>query len=82
MIKYIVNVIMSTSVEIEVEALNEKEAQTIALKKAEAEAEAKPFMPDDWDYEIETVFREEDFVDEEDGWCVSPWGLTPERRKF
>ena len=80
MTKYIVNVIMSTSVEIEVEALNEKEAQTIALKKAEAKA--KPFMPDDWVYEIETVFREEDFVDEEDGWCVSPWGLTPERRKF
>jgi hypothetical protein len=80
MAKYIVNVIMSTSVEIEVEALNEKEAQTIALEQAEVEA--KPFTSDDWDYEIETVFREEDFVDEEDGWCVSPWGLTPERRKF
>ena len=60
MAKYVVNVIMSTCVEIEVEAHDEDEAQSIAL------AEANPFMADDWSYDIDCVFRDGDDDEEEE----------------
>ena len=58
MAKYIVNVIMSTCVEIEVEAHDEDEAQAIALE------EADPYMADEWSSDIDSVYRDDD--DEED----------------
>ena len=61
MAKYIVEVIVSTGVEVEVEAYNEEEAQTIALKKV------NPSMIDDWDCEVEGVYRDgDDDYDDED----------------
>ena len=60
MAKYIVNVIMSTCVEIEVEAHDEDEAQTIAIE------EADPSMVNDWDYEIDSVYRDGDDDDEDE----------------
>lgn len=60
MAKYIVNVVMSTCVEIEVEAHDEAEAQTIAIE------EADPYMADNWDYDIDCVFRDDDDEDEEE----------------
>ena len=60
MAKYIVNVVMSTCVEIEVEANDADEAQTIAIE------EADPYMADDWDYGIDCVFRDDDDEDEEE----------------
>ena len=60
MAKYIVNVIMSTCVEIEVEAHDESEAQTIAIE------EADPFMTGDWDYKIDCVYRDDEDEDEEE----------------
>ncbi len=60
MAKYIVNVIMSTCIEIEVEAHNEEEAQTLAIEEAE------PFMANDWDYEIDCVYRDGDDDDEDE----------------
>ena len=60
MAKYIVNVIMSTCVEIEVEANDADEAQTVALE------EADPYMADDWSYDIDCVFRDDDDEDEEE----------------
>lgn len=60
MAKYIVNVVMSTCVEIEVEAHDEAEAQTIAVE------EADPYMADNWDYDIDCVFRDDDDEDEEE----------------
>lgn len=63
MAKYFVNVVMSTCVEIEVEAHDEAEAQAIALK------EADPFTVHDWDYEIDCVYRDdEDEEEEEEEW--------------
>ena len=60
MAKYIVNVIMNTCVEIEVEANDADEAQTIALE------EADPYMADEWSYDIDCVFRDDDDEDEEE----------------
>lgn len=60
MAKYIVNVVMSTCVEIEVEAHDEAEAQTIAIE------EADPYMANDWDYDIDCVFRDDDDDDDEE----------------
>ena len=60
MAKYIVNVVMSTCVEIEVEAHDESEAQTLAIE------EADPYMANDWDYDIDCVFRDDDDEDEEE----------------
>ena len=60
MAKYIVNVIMSACVAIEVEAHNEEEAQVIALEEAEIS------MVDDWDYEVDCVYRDGDDDDEEE----------------
>lgn len=49
MAKYLVNVIMSTCVEVEVEAQNEEEARSLAFE------EADPFTVDDWDYDIDSM---------------------------
>ena len=59
MAKYLVNVIMSSYVEVEVDAQNEEEARTLAFE------EADPFMVDDWDYDIDSMEKEND--DEEEG---------------
>ena len=45
--KYVVEVIVSTCVAIEIEANDEAEARAIALE------EADPHMIDDWDYDEE-----------------------------
>lgn len=58
MAKYIVSVVMSTCVDIEVEASDEKEAKELAIE------EANPFDADDWDYDIDCVAR--DYDDEEE----------------
>lgn len=60
MAKYIVDVIMSTGVEIEVEARNEEEARDIALEEAES------LMADDWDCEVDCVYRDDDDDDEDE----------------
>lgn len=54
MAKYIVNVVMSTYVEIEVEANNNAEARALALE------EANPLMADEWDYDIDDIFRDDE----------------------
>lgn len=54
MAKYIVDVIMSTGVEIEVEA------RDIALEEAES------LMADDWDCEVDCVYRDDDDDDEDE----------------
>ena len=65
MAKYIVNVVMSTCVEIEVEAQDASEAQTLAIE------EADPYMADGWDYDIDCVYRDDDDEDEEED---DDWG--------
>jgi hypothetical protein len=61
MAKYIVEVIVSTCVVVEVEACNEEEAQTIALEKV------NPSMIDDWECEAECVYRDgDDDYDDDD----------------
>lgn len=60
MAKYVVEVVMSTCVAIEVEANDEAEAQAIALE------EADPYTVDDWDYEIDCVYRDGDDDDEDE----------------
>lgn len=60
MAKYIVEVIISTCVEIEVEAYNEDEAQALALEKV------NPFMIDNWECEAESVYRDGDDDDDDD----------------
>ena len=58
--KYVVEVVMSTCVAIEVKAHDEAEAQAVALE------EADPHMVDDWDYEIDCVYRDGDDDDEDE----------------
>ena len=58
--KYIVEVIMSACVAIEVEAFNENEAQTLALEEAEH------YLADEWEYKIESVYRDDDDEYEEE----------------
>lgn len=60
MAKYIVEVIMSACVAIEVEAHDEEEAQNVAFEKAD------PFVVDEWDYDINCVFRDGDDDDEDE----------------
>lgn len=60
MAKYIVNVIMNTCIEIEVEAHDEDEAQAIALE------EVDPYMADEWSYDIDSVYRDGDDDDEDE----------------
>lgn len=61
MAKYLVNVIMSSCVEIEVEAHDFDEARSLALE------EADPFMVDDWDCDIDSIEKEDDDDEEEEG---------------
>lgn len=51
--KYIVEVVMATCITVEVEAHNEKEAQELAFEKVD------PFEADEWDYDVNCVYREE-----------------------
>ena len=60
MAKYVVEVVISTCVAIEVEAHDEAEAQTLALE------EADPHMADVWDYDIDCVYRGGDDDDEDE----------------
>lgn len=62
MAKYFVNVIMSTCVQIEVEAHDEDEARVLALE------EADPHMVDEWDYDVDDVFKDYDEDEEEEEW--------------
>lgn len=57
MAKYIVEVIMTACVAVEVEAQSKREAQELAYEKAD------PFDVDDWDYDINCIYRD----DEEEG---------------
>lgn len=54
MAKYIVNVIISTCMTIEVEADNEEEAENLAIEEAE------PSMDSDWTYDIDCIYRDDD----------------------
>lgn len=58
--KYVVEVFMTTCVAIEVEAHDEAEAQALAIE------EADPHMADEWDYEIDGVYRDGDDDDEDE----------------
>ena len=60
MAKYFVNVIMSTCVEIEVEAHDEAEACALALEKAD------PHMVNEWDYDVEDACRDYDDDDDDE----------------
>lgn len=60
MAKYLMEVIMSTCVAIEVEARDEKEARNIAFEKAD------PFTADDWDYDVNCVYRDGDNDEDEE----------------
>ena len=60
MAKYFVGVVMATCVEIEVEADSEGEARELAIEKAD------PFDVHDWDYDIDSVEREDDGEEEEE----------------
>ena len=59
MAKYIVEVVMATCMEVEVKANNEEEAQELAYEKAD------PFDAVEWDYDINSVYKEDDDEDEE-----------------
>ena len=54
MAKYIVEVVMATCVAVEVEAQSEEEAQELAYEKAD------PFEVDEWDYDINCVYRDDE----------------------
>ena len=54
MTKYIVEVVMATCVAVEVEAHNEEEAQELAYEKAD------PFDAIEWDYDINSVYRNDE----------------------
>ena len=58
MAKYIVEVVMATCVAVEVEAQNEEEAQELAYEKAD------PFEVDDWDYDINSMYRDDEEAEE------------------
>lgn len=60
MTKYLVNVVMSTCVEIEVEAHDEREARNFAIEDAD------PYMAIDWDYDIDSVCRDYDEDEDEE----------------
>lgn len=60
MTKYLVEVVMSACVAIEVEAHDEEEARSLALE------EADPFTVDDWDYDVNCVYGDDNDEDEEE----------------
>ena len=60
MAKYTVEVVMATCVTVEVEAHDEEEAQELAFEKAD------PFDVDEWDYDINSIYRDDNDEEEED----------------
>ena len=58
MAKYVVEVVMATCVAVEVEANNEEEAQELAYEKAD------PFEAVEWDYDINSVYRDDEEAEE------------------
>ena len=76
MAKYLVNVTMSSCVEVEVEAQNEEEARSLAFE------EADPFMIDDWDYDIDSMEREDDEEGEDEDWWALQWGSHPDEKNL
>lgn len=60
MAKYTVEVAMATCVTVEVEAHDEEEAQELAFEKAD------PFDADEWDYDINNIYRDDNDEEEED----------------
>lgn len=58
--KYVVEVVMSTCVAVEVEAQSKEEAKEFAIEKAD------PFDVYDWDYDIDSIEREDDEEEEEE----------------
>lgn len=60
MAKYTVSVIVSATVDVEVEALDAEEAKEFALEAID------PFNIDNWDYEVDYVDKDEDDDEEEE----------------
>ena len=60
MAKYTVEVVMATCVTVEVEAHDEEEAQELAFEKAD------PFDADEWDYDINNIYRDDNDEEEEE----------------
>lgn len=58
MAKYIVEVVMATCVQIEVEAHDAEEAQKLAIE------EADPCTGMDWSYDINCVYRDDEEAEE------------------
>ena len=58
MAKYIVEVVMATCVAVEVEAQSEEEAQKLAYEKVD------PFDAIEWDYDINSVYRDDEEAEE------------------
>lgn len=58
MAKYTVEVVMATCITVEVEAHDEDEARELAFEKVD------PFEVDEWDYDVNSVYRDDD--DDED----------------
>ena len=58
MAKYIAEVVMATCVTVEVEAHNEEEAQELAYEKAD------PFDAIEWDYDINSVYKDDEEAEE------------------
>lgn len=58
MAKYTVEVVMTTCMAVEVEAHNEEEAQELAYEKAD------PFDAIEWDYDINSVYRDDEEAEE------------------
>lgn len=58
MAKYIVEVVMATCMAVEVEAQSEEEAQGLAYEKAD------PFEAVEWDYDINSVYRDDEEEEE------------------
>ena len=60
MAKYTVEVVMATCIAVEVEAHDEDEARELAFEKAD------PFEADEWDYDVNCVYRNDDDDEEEE----------------
>lgn len=65
MVNYVVNVIFSTCVAIEVEARDEEEAKALALKEADPYM-TDPYMTGNWNYDIHSVVEKEEEEEEEE----------------
>ena len=60
MAKYTVEVIMATCMTVEIEAHDEEEAQELAFEKVD------PFDADEWDYDINSIYRDDNDEEEEE----------------